>query len=186
MRPMLVTWRKQCDFESRRSQYYLSEADQILWKHPKSFKMKRDKNWVWFAHLWCTIAPRWFPTERKENQLTSEKHGEIMFKSNIFNICSRMKTNVSVLEGTGADGYGPANPSCWCLTHSRGLSLAWKSGLRVYEWVFQSEAFGKRERQQPGQWLLVLNWILTGSTEQGSCRVTGGCAAMDVNTWVDI
>lgn len=38
-----------------------------------------------------------------------------------------------------ADGHEAANRSCQCLTHSRELSPAWKSGLRVHEWVFQSE-----------------------------------------------
>lgn len=64
------------------------------------------------------------------------------------------------------------------------------TGMEISPEKCMSECFNQscseRKRQQLGQWLLVLNWILTGSTKQGSCRVTGGCAAMDVNTWADI
>lgn len=38
----------------------------------------------------------------------------------------------------------------------------------------------KKQKRQPGQWLLVLNWILTGSNRQGSCKVTRGCDVVSV------
>lgn len=148
---------------------------------------------VFSAYLWCTIALRWFPTERKRGESTPINMWQIIWDHGLkysrctTNICpsdrqrsSKMRKNESVVEGTAlpilhvcgwpaAGGFHQhGNRACKCMSECFNQSRS------------------ERERQQPGQRLLVLNWILTGSTKQGSCRVTGGCAAMDVNTWVDI
>lgn len=152
--------------------------------HLKCIQIKRIRNVGMFCSPLMNHCTEVVPYWEKYKLVNKWEIRKIVTKNECSFCCfiNIFRRSESGLEMTGPDAYGPPNPSCSCLTHSRGDFP--QHGNQVF-WVLQSE-LRKKLRQQRGHWLLVMNWILTGSTEQRCCRVSGGCAAMNVNTWVDI
>lgn len=109
-----------------------------------------------FAHLWCTIAPRWFPTkEKRQKRMWSEILLQVQVKKKKRDVscCCQVKQQnkqkwVAVLEEMGADGHEAANSLCQCLTHSGELWPSWKAGPRLNDWAFQSELPQKEKRKK--------------------------------------
>lgn len=124
-------------------------------------------------HLWCTIEPRWFPTVTRQKRKTISRRATIWY-----HIWKQIHKNTR-----RRDERTRTVPPICCVGVRPTAGGLHQHGNQARERFNQSHS--ERESQKLGQRLPVLNWILTGSREYGSCRVSRGfcCCARRHLSW---